>query len=105
MDNFKTEPRRFETRHDSFLSSVLISKGKELHSTIINLSENGIGIISKTAIDANNCIKVLLGPHESPLSLKVDVRYCKEVEDEYYIGGRIEESCSGYQQLLKIIVH
>ncbi|GKT11361.1 MAG: hypothetical protein ISEC1_P0325 [Thiomicrorhabdus sp.] len=103
MDNYTTEPRRFEPRHDAHLSSLLINKGQELVSTIVNLSENGIGLISKTAIEANNCINILLGPHENPLFIKVDVRYCEAKEDEYYIGGKIEESCSGYQQLVKLI--
>jgi len=103
MDTYKTEPRRFEPRLTSNLSSILISKGRELTSTIINLSENGIGLIANSDIDKGQMINVFLGPNEVPLELKVNVCYCREMEDKYYIGGQIKQACSGYGQLMKLL--
>ncbi len=88
--------RRKEPRLPMHFPSLLIQNGKEIYTTVTNLSANGIGFLSAIKVAANDEIKLSferLGAYAmDPITLKVQVQSCHEIDSEYYIGGHINKS-------------
>lgn len=82
-------------RLPAHLPSVLIEKDHSIYTTIINLSADGIGLLAGRPLCVGEDIEVKFeykGSDEIiPVTIKVHIIYCYEIEDEYYIGGSISE--------------
>lgn len=92
--------RRQEHRLSMHFPSLLMQHGKEIYSTVINLSANGIGFLSAIKVAANEEIRISFERLEAyamePITLMVQVQSCYEIHSEYYteyhIGGYISKS-------------
>jgi hypothetical protein len=88
--------RRQEPRLPMNFPSLLMQHGKEIYTTVINLSANGIGFLSAVKVAANEEIRISFERLEAfamePVTLMVQVQSCHEIDSEYYIGGYINKS-------------
>ena len=106
-DHNKLPNRRQEPRLAMHFPSLLIQPKKEVYTTVVNLSENGIGFLSAIKISKDEdvlisfeCVKSYRLPS---IDLKVHVRTCHEVDSEYYIGGNITSKPLNYTKFFKFI--
>ena len=98
MENFEQNCRRSEPRYDSYLSSILIKKGQEFYTTIVNISATGLGMLSNIKLELHDIVEVIFAHNDfaEPLSLKMRVHTCAAEEDEYRIGGSLAELSLDY---------
>ncbi|WP_321325198.1 PilZ domain-containing protein [Thiomicrorhabdus sp.] len=101
--------RRREERLPAHLPSILIQKGHTIYTTIINLSSTGIGFLSAVPLNTNEQVEINFERKSmntmTPVSLKVNVQSCQEVDFEYYIGGSIYKQSLEYTKFFETIKH
>jgi len=99
--------RRREARLPAHLPSLLLQQGRTIYTTIINLSSHGIGFLSAIPINTNEEGEISLERKSAntmvPVSLKVHVCSCNEVDFEYYIGGSIQSQSLEYKKFFETI--
>ncbi len=99
--------RRREARLPAHLPSILLKKGQTIYTTIINLSSHGIGFLSAVPLNTDDEVRISFERKSAntmvPVDLKVQVRSCREVDFEYYIGGRIENKSVEYTKFFNMI--
>ncbi|NPA71967.1 MAG: PilZ domain-containing protein [Gammaproteobacteria bacterium] len=99
--------RRAESRLPAHLPSILLEQDQTVYTTIINLSSSGIGFLSAKPVEANNEVEITFERRNAntmvPVSLKVHVQSCREVDFEYYIGGKISEKSLEYTKFFETI--
>jgi len=86
------DERRQETRFETHLESVLEQEEYTIYTTVINLSEQGVGFLSAKPFKIGDIVNINLSFHQANIEsvkFKVQVMSCREVELEYYIGGCI----------------
>ena len=91
-NQLKADERRQETRFETHLESVLEQKEYVIYTTVINLSEQGVGFLSARPFKKDEVVNINLSFHKQdiePITLKVRVQSCREVDLEFYIGGTI----------------
>lgn len=85
---------RREPRLPAHLPSVVIDNDSSIYTTIINMSSEGIGLLSARPLTEGSVVDLQFEYRGNeqivPVTLKVTVRYCIAVEDEYYIGGHLD---------------
>ena len=100
---------RKEARLPAHLPSISIVKDISIYTTIINLSAEGIGLLSAQPFEAGQTIEVSFeykGNQEMvPVTLQVDIKYCNQLNDEYYIGGNISGTPMEYTRFFKSTRH
>lgn len=88
--------RRQENRLSMHFPSLLMQHGKEIYTTVINLSANGIGLLSAIKVAEDEKIGISFEHLEAyamePITLMVQVQSCYEIDSEYHIGGYINKS-------------
>lgn len=99
--------RRREERLPAHLPSILMKRGHTIYTTIINLSSSGIGFLSAIPLNTDEEVQITFERKSAntliPVDLKVNVRSCREVDFEYYIGGSIEEKSLEYTKFFNTI--
>jgi hypothetical protein len=97
---------RQEHRISMHFPSLFIKQNKEIYTTVVNLSENGIGFLSAMKADENDEILISFESVQDfanpSVNLKVRVRTCQEVDHEYYIGGSIISKPLNYTKFFKM---
>ncbi len=102
------DDRRQEPRFPTRLESVLEKKEFNIYTTVINLSEKGVGFLSARPFKKGEIVNINLSFHNQntdPIRLKVHVQSCKEVDLEYYIGGTILSKTDEFNRLYAGIPH
>jgi hypothetical protein len=98
---------RKEDRLSMHFPSLLIAQKEEIYTTVINLSENGIGFLSAIKVTEDDEVEIsfeCVNDHTNPrVNLTVRVRSCKEIDHEYHIGGRLISKPLNYTKFFKII--
>lgn len=107
LDKSNVINQRKEHRFSMHFPSLLVHKKEEIYTTVVNLSENGIGFLSAIKAKENDeifisfeCVKDFTKPR---VNLKVRIRSCQEVDHEYYIGGTIASKPLNYNKFFKVI--
>jgi len=99
--------RRREERLPAHLPSLLIQKGHTIYTTIINLSSSGIGFLSAVPINTDEQVEINFERKSmntmTPVSLKINVQSCREVDFEYYIGGSIYKQSLEYKKFFETV--
>ncbi|MEA1989056.1 MAG: PilZ domain-containing protein [Pseudomonadota bacterium] len=99
--------RRREARLPAHLPSILLQQGHTIYTTIINLSSRGIGFLSAIPLNTNEEVEISFERKSAntmvPVSLKVHVCSCHEVDFEYYIGGSIKNKSLEYKKFFETI--
>ena len=99
--------RRREARLPAHLPSILLQQGHTIYTTIINLSSHGIGFLSAIPLNTNEEVEISFERKSAntmvPVSLKVHVCSCSEVDFEYYIGGSIKNQSLEYKKFFETI--
>ncbi|VAW44681.1 hypothetical protein MNBD_GAMMA03-650 [hydrothermal vent metagenome] len=98
--------RRQFLRVPTNLESVLESKKNSIYTTVINLSEQGVGFLSAKPFKKGDTVNINFDYYNNvanPIKLKVDVRSCRKVDLEYYIGGSIANKSIKFQRFFKSI--
>ncbi|QCU89243.1 PilZ domain-containing protein [Thiomicrorhabdus sediminis] len=99
--------RRREARLPAHLPSILIQNDRTIYTTIINMSEHGIGFLSAVPLKSDDVIEINFERKSAntmiPVSLKVHVHSCQEVDFEYYIGGSIAKNSLEYKKFFETI--
>ncbi len=94
------DERRKETRFSTYLASVLEQEEHSVYTTVINLSEKGVGFLSAKPFELGDIVNINFSYHNQevePIKLKVRVQSCNEVDFEYYIGGVIISKTEDFQ--------
>ena len=107
LDKSNVINHRKEHRLSMHFPSLLVQQKEEIYTTVVNLSENGIGFLSTVKVNENSEILIsfegiddLSNPQ---INLKVHIRSCQEVDHEYYIGGSIASKPLNYTKFFKVI--
>ena len=99
--------RRREARLPAHLPSILLQQGHTIYTTIINLSSHGIGFLSAIPLNTDEEVEISFERKSAntmvPVSLKVHVCSCNEVDFEYYIGGSIKSQSLEYKKFFETI--
>lgn len=102
------DERRQETRIATHLESVLEQEEFDIYTTVINLSEKGVGFLSARAFKEGEIVNINLSFHNQSvdkIKLKVHVQSCREVDLEYYIGGLIISKTDEFKIFYATIPH
>lgn len=102
------DERRQETRFSTHLESVLEQEEFDIYTTVINLSEQGVGFLSARPFKEGEVVNINLSFHNQntdPIKLKVHVQSCNEVDLEYYIGGIIVSKSDEFERFYTQIPH
>ncbi|VAW49993.1 hypothetical protein MNBD_GAMMA04-2134 [hydrothermal vent metagenome] len=105
-NQLQTDERRQETRLETYLESVLEQKEHTIYTTVINLSEQGVGFLSARPFKKGEVVNINLSFHKQniePITLKVRVQSCREVDLEYYIGGVIISKTDEFERFYAAI--
>ncbi len=107
LDQTNVINQRKEHRLSMHFPSLLVQQKEEIYTTVVNLSENGIGFLSAIKANENDeiiisfeCVQDFSKPR---VNLKVRVRSCQEVDNEYYIGGSIASKPLNYTKFFKVV--
>ena len=96
---------RKEARLPAHLPAISINKDDSTYTTIINLSSKGIGLLSAKPFQAGDKINVTFeykGDNTMiPVQLLVEVIYCNQLNDEFYIGGILSKTPLEYTQFFQ----
>ncbi|WP_019557315.1 PilZ domain-containing protein [Thiomicrorhabdus arctica] len=107
IENSAFSNRRRENRLPSHIPSLLIQHDKAIYTTVVNLSSTGIGFLSAVKVPSDEEVMITFERLEAdvmvPVKLKVHVRSCHEVDDEYYIGGSLVSNSLNYTKFFKLI--
>jgi len=99
--------RRREARLPVHLPSILMQQDHTIYTTIINLSSQGIGFLSAIPLNTNEEVEISFERKSAntmiPVSLKVHVHSCYEVDFEYYIGGSISNPSIEYKKFFETV--
>lgn len=99
--------RRHEARLPAHLPSILIQKDHTIYTTINNLSSSGVGFLSAVPLSTDEQVEINFERRSMntmvPVSLKVNVQSCREVDFEYYIGGSIYKQSLEYTKFFETI--
>ena len=104
----KESERRQEPRFVTHIESFLKQKEIDIYTTIINLSENGAGFLSAKPFQKGEIVNINISFHHqisAPITFKVHVQSCQEVDLEYYIGGIIINKTDEFDKLYATIPH
>jgi hypothetical protein len=102
------DERRQESRLSTHLESVLEQEEFDIYTTVINLSEKGVGFLSARPFKEGEVVNINLSFHNqsaNPIKLKVHVQSCNEVDLEYYIGGIITNKTNEFERFYASIPH
>lgn len=100
------DERRQETRFATHLESVLEQEELDIYTTVINLSEKGVGFLSARPFKEGEMVNINLSFHNQsvdPIKLRVHVQSCREVDLEYYIGGVINSKTDEFEKFYAAI--
>ena len=96
---------RKEARLPAHLPAISINKDDSIYTTIINLSSEGIGLLSAVPFQAEDKINVTFeykGDNAMiPVQLLVKVIYCNQINNEFYIGGTLSKTPLEYTQFFQ----
>lgn len=95
----KEDERRQESRFNTHLATVLEQGEYSVYTTVINLSEQGVGFLSAKPFKKGDIVNINFDYHgqvSEPIKLKVEVLSCYDVDLEYYIGGRISNKTTEF---------
>ncbi len=98
--------RRKSVRYSTHIESVLEQKEYSIYTTVINLSEQGVGFLSAKPFKSGDIVNIIFDGHGSltdPIKLKIQVLSCREVDLEYYIGGIIANKTSTFNHFFQFI--
>jgi len=99
--------RRREARLPVHLPSLLMKNGHTIYTTIINLSSNGIGFLSAVPLSTDTEVEISFERKSLntmvPVSLKVHVHSCHEIDFEYYIGGSFSSKSLEYKKFFETV--
>ncbi|GKT12678.1 MAG: hypothetical protein ISEC1_P1657 [Thiomicrorhabdus sp.] len=94
--------RRAEQRHLSHLSILVNQHEHSLFATVVNFSESGLGMIVPNRFLPNEPFELELAINqEQPLKVLLEVRSSTVIEDGFFIGAQLPESCKKYAQFFK----
>ncbi len=102
------DERRQEARFTTHLESVLEQEEFDIYTTVINLSEKGVGFLSARPFKEGEIVNINLSFHNQsadPIKLRVHVQSCREVDLEYYIGGIITSKTDEFEKFYAAIPH
>jgi len=102
----QADERRKESRFATHLESVLEQEEFDIYTTVINLSEKGVGFLSARPFKEGEIVNINLSFHNQssdPIKLKVHVQSCREVDLEYYIGGLIVSKTDEFKRFYAAI--
>ena len=100
--------RRQSFRYATNIGSVLESEEHSIYTTVINLSKEGVGFLSAKPSQTDDIVNIHFDYHDNlnnPITLKVHVLSCREVDLEYYIGGSIINQTDEFQKFYASIPH
>lgn len=99
--------RRREARLPAHIPSILLQQGHTIYTTIINMSSSGVGFLSGIPLAADEQVEISFERKSMntmvPVSLKVHVHSCQEVDFEYYIGGSITKNSLEYKRFFETV--
>jgi len=105
----KNLERRKGFRFSTHLPSILVQEEHCIYTTVINLSEDGVGFLSARPFKAGDYIDISFDYHQghaapaTTVKLKVHVMSCREVDLEYYIGGSIATQPLEFKRFFKSV--
>ncbi len=100
--------RRQENRFATHLESVLEQEEYTIYTTVINLSEQGVGFLSAKPFKKGDIVNINLSFYKQdiePIAMKVQVQSCREVDLEFYIGGTIINKTDEFAAFYATIPH
>lgn len=87
--------RRQSPRQDICIPSVLIDKQSMSYTTIMDISEGGLRLRTSMPLKINHEVELIIKPQNDPVArpihLKLEVRHCREEDDENFsIGAQLK---------------
>ncbi len=107
-NQLKIDERRQEKRLETYLESVLEQEEHSIYTTVINLSEQGVGFLSARPFKKGEIVNINLSFNKQdvePITLKIHVQSCREVDLEFYIGGIITSKTDEFERFYATIPH
>lgn len=107
MPNYTATPedKRQAERFPSHKASILMIDGKQIYTTIINLSASGVGILSGVAIQPGTQVELQfeaeLESTITTIQIPIEIVRCSDDEDEHLIGAKLQTVTFEYRAMLK----